>query len=352
MCNIAGYAGNKQAAPILLEMLRKQELYDGGMSTGIATIYEGKLHYRSYVGTVEELIKNTDALDLPGTVGIAHTRPSGDKSLPAMHPNINPDKTMALVTNGTTPATKYSYLWSEAADLLDQNGYQFVHEGRQPSKVHPHLSRNGHHVSPAESRVHLIDYHIKQGKTITEAMALTCAALYSDNATVLVNENYPDHFFALRTTRPLFAIMENGETYMATAQFGLPDDLADRAFCLPLFHACKLSREGIEITSDKMDMEPVAELSPYTYAEAYKRFETLLKSGKALYFDELEFAADDMRDIFPGNHTCIQHARLVYELLWQFDKEGRLKREIRTQQRPHGTRERYYMWLEDESQNN
>ena len=44
MCNIAGYAGNKQAAPILLEMLRKQELYDGDMSTGVATIHEGKLY--------------------------------------------------------------------------------------------------------------------------------------------------------------------------------------------------------------------------------------------------------------------------------------------------------------------
>ena len=30
MCNIAGYAGNKQAAPILLEMLRKQEGYGNG----------------------------------------------------------------------------------------------------------------------------------------------------------------------------------------------------------------------------------------------------------------------------------------------------------------------------------
>ncbi len=42
MCNIAGYIGNKQAAPILLEMLRKQQSFDGGFSVGIATIHEGK----------------------------------------------------------------------------------------------------------------------------------------------------------------------------------------------------------------------------------------------------------------------------------------------------------------------
>ena len=40
MCNIAGYAGGKQAVPILLEMLRRQQPYDGDMSTGVATIHE------------------------------------------------------------------------------------------------------------------------------------------------------------------------------------------------------------------------------------------------------------------------------------------------------------------------
>ena len=42
MCNIAGYVGSKQAAPVLLEMLKKQEGFDSGFYTGIATIHEGK----------------------------------------------------------------------------------------------------------------------------------------------------------------------------------------------------------------------------------------------------------------------------------------------------------------------
>ena len=57
MCNIAGYAGNQQAAPILLEMLRRQELYDGDMSTGIATIHEGKLYSRKIVGNVDDFLR-------------------------------------------------------------------------------------------------------------------------------------------------------------------------------------------------------------------------------------------------------------------------------------------------------
>ena len=67
MCNIAGYSGSKQAAPILLEMIRKQQYYDGDVSTGVATIHEGKIHYRKIVGDVDTIIRETDVLDLPGT---------------------------------------------------------------------------------------------------------------------------------------------------------------------------------------------------------------------------------------------------------------------------------------------
>ena len=348
MCNIAGYAGNKQAAPILLEMLRRQQPYDGDMSTGVAVIHEGKLYHRSVVGDVDMLIRETDVLELPGTLGIAHTRPGGDKSKPPMHPSISRNGKMALVTNGTTPMTKYSEGWSEAVNMLDADGYRFVHEGEVAGITHPCLRRNGHHVSPAEARVFLVEYYMERGKTVTEALALACAHMYSDNATVLVSETHPDSIFALRTTRPLTVAMTGDETYLATARFGMPDGLGERAVDLPLFHACRIGRDGFSVTQDKMAMEPVAEMTPFTYAEAYRRFETLLKSEKApLHFDKLEIAAVGMRDLWEGDHTCVQHARLVYDMLWQFDREGRLERELRLQETRFGPRHRWYFSLKD-----
>ena len=85
MCNIAGYAGDRQAAPILLEMLRAQQDFDGGLSTGVATIHEGKLHYRKLVGNVDDLIRNTDVLELPGSIGISHSRPGGMANINHWH---------------------------------------------------------------------------------------------------------------------------------------------------------------------------------------------------------------------------------------------------------------------------
>ena len=345
MCNIAGYAGGRPAAPILLEILRRQEPFDGNMSTGVATIHEGKLHYRKMVGSVADLIKNTDVLDLPGTIGIAHTRPAANPDLPPMHPNISRDGTMALVTNGTTPITKYSPGWSEAVNMLDAEGYRFVHEGESDSP-HPVRKRTGNHVSPAEARVYLVEHYMARGKTVTEALALACAHMYSDNVTVLISESHPDSIFALRTTRAMTAVMEKGETYLSTSRFGLPEELAEKAFDLPLFYACEIGRNGIQITADKMDAEPVADMTPYTYAEGYRRIEQLLLSEEApCNYDKLELTLNEMRDLWSGEHTCVQHARLVYDLLWQFEKEGRLKREMRVKETKAGLKHRWFFSL-------
>jgi glucosamine--fructose-6-phosphate aminotransferase (isomerizing) len=318
------------------------------MSTGVATIHEGKLYYRKIVGDVDTLIRETDVLELPGTIGIAHTRPSGDPDEVPQHPNLNMSETMALVTNGTTPRTKYCHLWDEAVDLLDQNGYSFVHHHPNPKDKSPKLSRNGEHLSPAEARVHLVDYYAnKKGLDLADALTRACDHMYSDNVSVMISESSPDRIYACRTTRPMTVIVENGETYMATCRFAFPEELQNPAVDLPHFNACYMTRGGIHITDYRMKGETVAEMTPFTYAEAYRRFEALLKSDKApLYFDELEFAAGDMRDLWEGGHTCVQHARLVYDLLWQFDKEGRLKREMRLQEKKYGNRHRWYFSLD------
>ena len=47
MCNIAGYIGDKSAAPILIEMMKKQEGFGGGFYTGLS-IHDGKrLHFQA-----------------------------------------------------------------------------------------------------------------------------------------------------------------------------------------------------------------------------------------------------------------------------------------------------------------
>ena len=348
MCNIAGYAGKQQAAPILLEMLRKQELYDVDMSTGVATIHEGKLYCKKLVGNVDHFLQNVDLSELPGTIGIAHTRPGGaDKGVP-VHPFLLPDGRTAVATNGTAPKTKYTARWDEAVQLLEAKGYTFQHLRSQNPKGSSPKLKDGSLTFSVEDRALMIDYCMKQGKNLTESLCEAMSWFYMDVVGVALSESAPDRISVARTTRPMVCVMEDDATYIATTRFALPETLKNEAFDLPLFQGVEVGRDGVNITKHRMDAEPVMEMTPYTYAEGYRRMEEILKSERApLYFDELEFAIRDMPELWPGNHTHIQHARLVYDLLWQFDREGRLRREVRVQEQGTGTRRRWYFRLED-----
>ena len=70
MCNIAGYVGEREAAPILIEMIRAQEGFLGGYFTGLATVDGGRIHYAKLTGDADRLVALTEAARLPGRIGI------------------------------------------------------------------------------------------------------------------------------------------------------------------------------------------------------------------------------------------------------------------------------------------
>ena len=347
MCNIAGYAGTRQAAPILLEMLQRQEWYDGNVSTGVVTIHEGKLHYRKIVGTVDDLIEKTDVLELPGTIGIAHTRPSGDKV--AYQPCISQDETFALATNGTFIKTPYTHQPNDAVNLLLSKGYTFQHI-LEPNFKAPHLP-DGHQVFPPEVRLLLVNMYVNEGKSFTEALALSCSHIFNDNATVVISERQPDSFFAMRTTRPLLALEDDGETFVATSRYAFDEKKADLAQYLPLQQACEITRSGVRVTDDKITVEPTAEITETVFQKGYDYICKMLSVPKenALFFDDLELdLLTNIREIFEENYSLTEHARLVYDVLWQLKKEGRLCQELRAQKTKRGQRMRWYFWLDNE----
>ena len=346
MCNIAGYAGNRQAAPILLQMLRRQEYYDGNVSTGVVTIHEGKLHYRKIVGTVDDLMEKTDVMDLPGTIGIAHTRPSG--STVAYQPCISPDKTSALATNGIFIKSPHTHLWNEAVELLLSKGYTFTQVLDQNFK--PPCMPDGTHIFPLEVRLALVNMYVDQGKSFTEALALSCSHMFGDNATVVISQRQPDSFFAMRTSRPLLALEERGETFIATSRYAFDEGKEELARYLPLHYACEITRSGVRVSGDKIQVEPVAQITPEAFQRGYDYICRMLSvpKEKALYFDDLELdLLHNIKQVFKEDYAHTEHARLVYDVLWQLKKEGRLCQELRTQQVKAGLRKRWYFWLED-----
>src|SRR5210317_573618 len=73
MCGIVGVLGHHEAAPILVEALKRLE-YRGYDSAGIATINEGVLDRRRAVGKLVNLSDTLVHNPLAGKSGIGHTR--------------------------------------------------------------------------------------------------------------------------------------------------------------------------------------------------------------------------------------------------------------------------------------
>ena len=171
----------------------------------------------------------------------------------------------------------------------------------------------------------------------------------------------------LRTSRPAATLKTADGIYIATTRFAFPGDVSGELGQLPLLRTCQIFKDKIVVTDANLDGEEVAEITERTLDEAYKRIETLL-SGKRdtpLYFDDLEYAVNrEMRDIFEGDHTLVQDARVVYDVLWRLNEEGRLKTRLMLmeggkrleQDDPMyadarnlpGSKNRIFMWLEDE----
>ena len=347
MCNIAGYVGERAAAPILLEMLRRQQDFDGGMCTGITTIHEGRLYHRKIVGDVDALIKHTDALYLPGTVGIAHTRPGGNPQIYAFsHPFLTEDETIAGLTNGTAPLPEYHKQVQDATDFLEKEGYKFRGEAFNVESNFPKL-KNGSRVSCVETRTNLVHYYYNQGMSMTAAMAKMAVQCYTDSVFSAVNIATPDRFYVLRTSRPAATLKTEDGIYVATTRFGFPD-VCGEVGQLPVMYPCEITKDDIKIvTDDKMaGCEEISELTPYSLQEGYNRIVKLLegKGDAPLHFDDLELAVgSEMRDLFPGDHRLIQHARLVYDVIWRLHEEGRLKTVRRLFK---NEKFRTFMWLD------
>ena len=134
MCGIVGVLGHHEAAPILVEALKRLE-YRGYDSAGIATVKDGALDRRRAVG---KLVNLSDLLvhePLAGKSGIGHTRwaTHGAPSVYNCHPHqAGP---VAVVHNGIIENFR------ELREALQADGFHF--SSQTDTEVVAHLVEQG-----------------------------------------------------------------------------------------------------------------------------------------------------------------------------------------------------------------
>ena len=130
MCGIVGIAGRGDAAPLILEALKRLE-YRGYDSAGIATLVGGQIERRRAPGKLSKLEAVLKDQPLPGRTGIGHTRwaTHGAPTEINAHPHATPR--VAIVHNGIIENFR------ELREELIAKGHTF--ESQTDSEVAAHL---------------------------------------------------------------------------------------------------------------------------------------------------------------------------------------------------------------------
>jgi glutamine---fructose-6-phosphate transaminase (isomerizing) len=117
MCGIVGYVGRSEAAPVLLDGLRRLE-YRGYDSAGIAIVNGDHVETRKCAGRIASLAKLVSQKPATGCFGISHTRwaTHGKVNDENAHPHFDATGKIALVHNGVIEN------YQELKEQLIQNG--------------------------------------------------------------------------------------------------------------------------------------------------------------------------------------------------------------------------------------
>ena len=123
MCGIVGYVGEKQAAPLLLEGLKRLE-YRGYDSAGIATLSNGRFTVHRSPGKLSQLIERLNGSYPAGTTGIGHTRwaTHGRPTEANAHPQTDCSGNVVAVHNGIFEN------FPERKAALQAKGHRFTSE--------------------------------------------------------------------------------------------------------------------------------------------------------------------------------------------------------------------------------
>lgn len=192
MCGIIGYIGTRQAAPVLLEALKKLE-YRGYDSAGIAVIDDKEIQVKKTRGRLQLLSNMTEeGHGVPGSVGIGHTRwaTHGEPSDSNSHPHLSHSGRFAVVHNGIIEN------YRPLKEMLISKGYTFRSE------------------TDSEVVSNLMEYY-DQGdllKTLLKAVQY----LEGSYALGVLCTDEPNRIAAIRKDSPLIVGLNENENYIVS----------------------------------------------------------------------------------------------------------------------------------------
>ena len=226
MCGIFGcILKDGKAAPIIHAALKRLE-YRGYDSVGEATLSNGELYIKKDQGKIDEvhMVHNLD--DLPGNIGIGHTRwaTHGAPLQVNAHPHVDCSGNLALVHNGIVEN------FSELKQELENHGHVF--KSRTDTEVIVHLIEEGLKNNPS---LGLADAVLEAVKKLDGSFAIA-----------VLSTKEPNKIVCARHESPLvIGVNENAVFFASDIPAFLP--LTNKALIVDDGELATISLSGVEI---------------------------------------------------------------------------------------------------------
>ena len=288
MCSIIGYYGNGDAAPILVNGLKRME-YRGYDSVGIATKSNNQILVKKGIGKVVE-VNNRFQLDkLPGNVGVGHTRwaTHGKVTDANAHPHPSNSGKIAIVHNGIIEN------FSELKAELQKEGYTFQSE------------------TDSEVIANLLQKNFDNTSDIKSSIRATISRLKGHYAFVAMFEN--GTLAAARYHEPLIVGVGEDDYFLSSDVLGFIER-TDDAIYLDNGNFALIDPSGLKIYNFE------GELIKYNITKVSKEFADAYKGDYAHYTlkeiseqpDTVLKAGENTQDAITQTIDFIKHAKTVY----------------------------------------
>lgn len=313
MCGIFGCILREgQAVKLINDGLKRLE-YRGYDSTGVAIINNNQMEIRKDKGRIEEVMTSLRILEMPGKIGVGHTRwaTHGAPAMENAHPHTDESDSIAVIHNGVIE----NYL--ELKDEMIEKGHIF--KSRTDTEV----------------LAHLLEEEMKTDIGLQGAMLRVLRRVKGSYAFVVLSTYEPDKIYCARNESPLvLGVSENGTFCASDVPALLP--YTNQVNYLRNGEMAVLSLEGYKILkiSDGSEVErPTQEItwSPeMAEKQGYKHYmlkeiheqPTSLRNGLRLqerYLDLLTQFLDRGKEVFlvaagTSFHSCLAGSYLFSKL--------------------------------------
>ncbi|MHA1367998.1 MAG: hypothetical protein ACTSP5_16575 [Candidatus Heimdallarchaeota archaeon] len=219
MCHLAGYVGNKNGIPFIIESLRIQEPLIGAQATGLASIINNKIVVDKDIGPVKYFEENFNLEQFNSSIAIGHTR-YALKNLTYAETNTKEkahpfwDSTNKFVTmhNGTI----INYM--DFVTPLEEMGYIFKSKSTFQDKI-----SNQEKTDYCDSEIFsfILEEELKKTDNLTQAIKNSCKDIQGHFAFVTLHPDNQDELIIANWMQPMYIAFNNEEAFFSSFEVGL-----------------------------------------------------------------------------------------------------------------------------------